>query len=236
MNRALALLAAVLVLSPAPVRAALEPFVATYDVLREGRKLGEATMQLSAVGGDRWRVDLVARATGVVALTGFSAQQSTVFTLDGDAYRPLTQSAVRSRLFSSRRSTGVYDWAAGTATWTGDVKKTRRAPVPLQAGDMSGLLINLAVIRDAAPGATLRYRFVDDGRARDHVYEVAPETEPVAVDDLAYSAMRVRRVQAGDEETVLWVAAGVPTPVRILQRDDGADRYDLRLTGYQGAP
>ena len=38
---------------------------------------------------------------------------------------------------------------------------------------MSGLLINLAVIRDAQPGKSLHYRFVDDGRVRDHQYVVA---------------------------------------------------------------
>jgi hypothetical protein len=35
-------------------------------------------------------------------------------------------------------------------------------------------------------------------------------------------------------ETIVWVADGVPTPVRILQRQDGQDAIDLRLTTYQG--
>ena len=33
-----------------------------------------------------------------------------------------------------------------------------------------------------------------------------------------------------------WVASGVPTPVRILQRTDGEDAIDLRLIEYQGTP
>ena len=100
---------------------------------------------------------------------------------------------------------------------------------------MSGLLINLAVIRDAQPGKTLQYRFVDNGRVRDHQYVVAPDTEGVKVGDMSFSAMRVNRVQSGNEETVIWVVDGVPTPVRILQRENGQDTYDLRLVEYKGA-
>ncbi|MGN6512638.1 MAG: DUF3108 domain-containing protein, partial [Lysobacteraceae bacterium] len=107
--------------------------------------------------------------------------------------------------------------------------------VALQDGDMSGLLIDLAVIRDAAPGRTLHYRFVDDGRTRDHLWQVAPRTENVSVGDLSYDALRADRIEDGGDETILWVAAGVPTPIRILQREDGADSTDLRLVEYKGA-
>jgi hypothetical protein len=100
---------------------------------------------------------------------------------------------------------------------------------------MSGLLIDLAVIRDAAPGKTLHYRFVDDGRARDHVWVVAPQTEGISVGELNYDAMRVERIQDGGDQTILWVAQGVPTPIRILQREDGQDATDLRLIQYKGA-
>jgi hypothetical protein len=31
------------------------------------------------------------------------------------------------------------------------------------------------------------------------------------------------------------VVDGVPTPVRLLQREDGEDKYDLRLVEYKGA-
>ena len=112
--------------------------------------------------------------------------------------------------------------------------KTRAAPVPLRDGDMSSLLMNLAVIRDAQPGKALNYRVVDDGRARDYQYAVAEQTEIVAVDDLSYDAMRVARTNGGNDETIFWVANGVPTPIRILRRENGQDTIDLRLVEYQG--
>ena len=217
-----------------PARA-LEPFVANYEVLRGGRSLGQATMQVVKADGARWRVDLGMHGTGIAGLAGINAEQSTVFDAIGETYRPLSQSSLRKSLFTRKQTVGTYDWASLRARWTGDVKQTRRAPVTLQAGDMSGLLINLAVIRDAQPGTTLNYRFVDDGRVRDHRYTVATMLENVAVGDLNYHAMRVTRLHSGTEQTVIWVVAGVPTPIRILQRENGADTYDLRLVDYRGS-
>ncbi|HLT45390.1 MAG TPA: DUF3108 domain-containing protein [Luteimonas sp.] len=220
---------------PEPARG-LEPFVATYEAWHEGRRAGTATMQVVREGDDgRWRVDLGVRGDrGFAGIVGLNIEQGTVFDVPGDVYRPLTQSTTRkAALFFNRRTTGIYDWHAGTAHWTGDISKARRAPVPIVHGDMSGLLINLAVIRDAEPGRELHYRFVDSGRARDHAYRAATATERVEVAGLSYEALRVERTNGGNDETILWVADGVPTPVRILQREDGEDAVDLRLIEYR---
>jgi hypothetical protein len=213
----------------------LEPFVATYQVFHEGRELGDATMQLAQLEGPRWRIDLGMKGRGLMRMTGLNVQQSTLFDHQGATLRPLTQSTVKRAFLSSRKSVGVYDWNTRSARWTGDVKKTRTAAIALQDGDMSGLLIDLAVIRDAEPGRTMHYRFVDDGRAREHTWVVSPQTEGVSVGELSYEAMRVERVEDGGDQTILWVAKGVPTPIRILQREDGHDATDLRLVEYKGA-
>ncbi|PBJ82631.1 hypothetical protein CMZ84_10815 [Lysobacteraceae bacterium NML93-0399] len=222
----------------APARAAeLEPFVATYDAWYEGKQAGTATMRLQPQGA-QWQVDLGIRGNrGFAGILGLNIEQDTVFDVVGDTYRPLRQSTTRkAAVFFNRKVEGVYDWNAGTARWTGDISKRRRDPVPLQAGDMSALLINLAVMRDAAPDAALQYRFVDGGRVRDHAYQAASEPELVQVGEISYSALRVSRTNGGNDEMIIWVADGVPTPVRILQRENGEDAVDLRLVEYQGVP
>ncbi|QDH71697.1 DUF3108 domain-containing protein [Lysobacter alkalisoli] len=221
---------------------ALAPFMASYQVLNHGRALGEASLQVTELNAPhRWRVDLNMGGRGLLKLAGINAEQSTVFEDTASGFLPLSQSTLRKTLFTRKRSTGIYDWAAGQARWEGDLKEWRQRPVPLQHGDMSALLINLAVIRDAEPGRTLRYRFVDNGRAKAHIYHVAEELEGVRVGELSYNAMRVTRLpdegdddNAEDEERVVWVVKGVPTPVRMLQREGGEDTYDLRLVDYTG--
>src|SRR5688572_13985377 len=230
-----ALIAAAALACSLPAQA-LEPFIAHYQVFNAGKEMGDATMQVVRNDDRRWRVDLGIHGTsGLMGLAGVNAEQSTVFDQVGDLYRPLTQGTVKKALFTRRQTIGIYDWRSQTARWQGDIKEDRQKPIGLQSGDMSGLLINLAVIRDAQPGKTLQYRFVDNGRVRPHQYVVAPDTEGVMVGDMSFSAMRVNRVQSGNEETVIWVVDGVPTPVRILQRENDQDTFDLRLVEYKGA-
>lgn len=228
------LLIGILALASLPALA-LEPFVATYQAYNEGKLAGAAKMQVVQTEGARWRIDLGIRGTrGFARLAGLNIEQSTVFDSRDEEYRPLSQATVKHAVFTGKKISGVYDWQARSARWQGDVKKARTAAIPLQEGDMSTLLVNLAVIRDAQPGKVLGYRVVDNGRVRDYQYAVAAQTEIVNVDDLSYDAMRVARTNGGNDETIFWVANGVPTPVRILQRENGQDTLDLRLVEYQG--
>ena len=214
---------------------ALEPFVATYDAWNGGKPAGTAHMRLAREGG-HWRIDLDVTGTrGLARWMRLDIDQGTVFDEAGGDYRPLRQDTRRKAMFMGRHVEGVYDWASGTARWSGDIKPERRRPVELRDGDKSGLLINLAIVRDARPGRLLDYRFVDGGRVREHRYAVAEATERVEVDGLSYDAMRVSRTNGGNDETIFWVARGVPTPIRILQRENGEDAFDLRLVAYEGA-
>jgi Protein of unknown function (DUF3108) len=217
----------------------LAPFTATYEAFLEGKRAGSATLRV--VRGDsagRWRVDLDIRGDrGFVGVLGLNLQQSTVFEAGDDGngrYRPLSQSTVRKGLFLGKKVVGVYDWAKRSAQWRGDLKAKHRAAIPLQDGDMSGLLMNLAIVRDAQPDRMLQYRFVDGGRARDHVYRVGSVPEPMTAGELSFETLRVARTNGGNDDTLFWVAEGVPTPVRILQREDGEDAIDLRLIQYEG--
>ena len=228
-------LAGLLAFAALPAQA-LEPFAARYQAWHGGKELGAATLQARPTAGNQWRMDLDVRAErGMAGFLGLDMGQSTVFTVeDGERYRPLSHGTVKPGLFGGKKISGSYDWNAGSARWQGKIKQERSAPVPLQEGDLNGLLLDLTVVRDAAPGKTLAYRVVENGRARDHQYIVAAQPETVAVDDIRYSALRVERSNGGNDETIFWIADGVPTPVRILMRENGVDAYDLRLVEYQG--
>ncbi|MBP6748467.1 MAG: DUF3108 domain-containing protein [Xanthomonadaceae bacterium] len=218
------------------VAPALAPFTATYEAYRQSNRAGDATLRLvHGEGDDRWRIDLdIHGDRGFAGVLGLNLQQSTVFEAHDGNFRPLSQSTVRKGLFLGKKTVGVYDWGKRSAQWRGDIKDRHKAAVPLQEGDMSGLLINLAIVRDAQPDRVLHYRYVDGGRARDHAYRVAAAPEAMSAGELSFETLRVARTNGGNDETLVWVADGVPTPIRILQREDGEDAIDLRLIQYQG--
>lgn len=223
-------------LLPVAQAATLEPFVATYEAWYDGRRAGTATLRVAREEAPYWSIDMDVRADrGVAGIVRLNLHQHTRFDVHGQLYRPLQQETRRRTLLFGRTARGEYDWHARTARWSGNISEHRTQPVPLEDGDLSALLVNLAVVRDAEPGRHLEYRLVDNGRARRHVYQVADEPEIVKVDDeLSYHALRVERVQDGGDQMVVWVADRVPTPVRILDHDADGHGLDLRLTEYQG--
>src|SRR5690606_9293441 len=132
-----------------------------YDAWNAGKPAGSASMRLAREGA-QWRIELDITGTrGLARWVRLDIDQGTVFDEAGGDYRPLRQDTRRKALFMGRKVEGVYDWKAGRAQWSGDIKEARRQPVALRDGDKSGLLINLAIVRDAAPGRSLQYRFVD---------------------------------------------------------------------------
>jgi len=229
-------LLALLALPATAATTALTPFVAQYDAYYDGSAAGTATMQMARQSGQRWQIDLnLVGSRGRAWLLGLTIEQSTIFDQpEAGVLRPLRQQQVQGSRLSTKRSSGRYDWQGGFAQWSGDVKPSRQQPIALQAGDMDGLLINLALVRDAAPGRTLNYRYVDAGRMREHHYRAAAQVETVQMAGRNWQALRVERRNANNDGTIVWVAEGMPVPLRILHRKNGKDEVDLRLSDYQG--
>jgi len=200
---------------------ALQPFTVHYQVRYMGMQ-GQATATLQAADHDQWRYTLTIR--NAVA----RIRQSIVFTHESDVLRPLRSVSDSRIVFQRRLVEGHYDWAARQATWTGDIKPHRRGPVTLEDGDMDGLLINLAVIRDLAQGQPLRYRLVDQGRATSLHYQITG-TDQMMANGKPVQAARLERTDRNKQQ-IAWVVPGLPAPVRLLQREDGKNTLEMTLT------
>lgn len=218
-SRAL-LLGATLFLAASAPALAVEPFSADYQASYMGMQ-ATGKMTLAAAGANRWKYNL--SIDGSVA----TLSQTTVFEERDGHYRPLSGNDVSRVLIKKVDKTATYDWSKGVATWTGDVKPDRAGPVKLQAGDMDGMLLNLAIARDVAAGKPLKYRMVDDGRVKDLTYVVAGK-EQITVGGKSQQATKVVRTD-GEKQTIAWVVAGLPVPARILQRRNGKDEMDLQI-------
>lgn len=221
-----ALCAAALLLASAPALA-LQPFSADYQANYMGLQ-ANGKMTLAADGNDRWKYSL--RIDGM----GAELVQSTTFEASGGQWRPLSSSdsqqgtaGLAAMLVKKKNVNATYDWSKGEARWSGDVKADRAGPVKLQPGDLDGMLMNLALVRDVAAGKPLRYRLVEDGRAKPQTFQVAGK-ESISVAGKQQQATKVVR-KDDRREIIAWVVDGLPVPARILQRRDGQDHIDLRL-------
>ncbi len=221
-----AAIVALLAFASAPL-AAVEPFTADYGAHYMGLQ-ANGRMTLAAEGGNRWKYSL--EVTGA----GARLSQSTVFEVHGEHWRPLSsvdtqggEAGLAAMLVKKRSSSATYDWSSGQATWTGDVKPDRKGPVKLQPGDVDGMLMNLALVRDFQAGKPLSYRLVEDGRVKRQVFKPAG-TETITVAGKPHKATRV--TWKDDKRSITaWVVDGLPVPARILQQRDGRDHIDLRL-------
>ncbi len=213
-----ATLALALVASPAW---AVKPFVADYEATVKGAIRADAQMKLTSAGANRWSYELSVNSPLA------SIRQTTVFEDRDGAWRPLSGNDSSQMLIKKSQKNATYDWAAGEARWTGNVKPDRAGPVKLQAGDVDAMLLNLAIVRDVAAGKPLSYRLVDNGIVRQQVYKNLGQ-ESITVAGKAKTATKVSRSSDGKMVTV-WVVDGLPVPARILQQDDGKDALDLVL-------
>ena len=211
--------ALLLVAGAAQAASSLAPVNASYRASYMGMQ-ANGSMTL-AREGNRWKYSLNIR-NQVADLS-----QNTVFDEHQGRLRPISSSDRSVALIKRKSVEATYDWNAGQATWSGDVKPERRGPVALQPGDMDALLINLAVVRDVGDGKPLNYRMVDEGRVKTMTYQVAGR-EQITVGGRARQATKVIR-RDDKRETVAWLVPGMPVPARILQREDGADTIDLTL-------
>lgn len=199
---------------------AVEPFSADYHASYMGM-VGSGKMTLAPEDGNRWKYTLNIRSN-MANLT-----QSTVFEDRNGQWRPLSSNDSSLLLIKKVKKIATYDWSKGEARWSGDVKPDRAGPVKLKAGDLDGMLINLAIARDVAAGKPLNYRMVEDGRVKQLSYEVAGK-EAITVEGKSRQAIKVIR-NDGNKQTIAWVVDGLPVPARILQRKDGQDEMDLTL-------
>ena len=131
----------------APARA-LEPFAADYEASYMGLS-ASGRMTIEPQGGNQWKYTLKI-ANQMAQLT-----QTTVFEDINGQWRPLSGTDASLLLVKKIRRNATYDWAKGEARWSGDVKPDRAGPVALLSGDVDGLLMNLAIARDALAGKPL---------------------------------------------------------------------------------
>ncbi|MFT4256965.1 MAG: DUF3108 domain-containing protein [Pseudoxanthomonas sp.] len=221
---ALAAFALATLLALAPSARAVEAFTASYQANALGM-LGEGQMTLAPQSGNRWQYSMNVRNSLV------DLSQQTVFDVQGEWLRPLSSSDVSRMLVKRKAVNTSYDWNKRQARWSGDVKPERAGPAALKDGDMDALLLNLAVVKDVAAGKSPTYRMVENGDVKSMTYQIAGK-EKISVAGKTYEATKAIR-DTGKRQIIVWVVPSMPMPARILQRENGQDTIDLKITSWK---
>ncbi len=198
----------------------LKPFKASYRATYNNMA-ANATMSLAPAGGNRWTYAMNVQ-NALVQLN-----RSSTVDASGAQLRPVGNRETINMVIKKKTKQGSFDWSSGQASWSGDVKADRKGPIKLQAGDVDGMTLNLAIVRDALAGKPMRYRLIENGKAKPLTFSNAGK-ESVTVEGKPMQAIKVSGNDGGNHMT-LWVVDGIPVPVRIQQREDDGDTIDLRL-------
>ena len=210
---------------PAPLR----PFTADYQVLRNGKELGQATLELRPAGDGIWTFSNVTRGTrGMASMVGLDIVEKSTFRWrdghpEGLQYSYSQQAAIKSR----QRSTD-FDWNEGEAH-SSDGKGSWTAP--LQPGAMDRSLVTIALMSALkAHSSLLAFPVVDKDRIDEqHYAQTASETLSLPAGSI--DAVRVERQRdEGSRTTTSWFAPQRGfLPVQIEQTEKNGETITMRL-------
>lgn len=215
--------------TPAADGAPVAPFQADYEVLRNGKELGRATLTLRAADDGTWEFSNQTKGTkGMAGLLGVDVVEKSTFRWregqpEGLRYLYSQEAAIKSR----QRST-EFDWQThqaqsrdGNNVWT----------APLQASAMDRNLVTIALMAELKSGARdLAFKVVDkDKVAEQHYTQSAHETLSLPAGKI--DAVRVERQRADNSRTTTsWFAPQRNwLPVQIEQVEKNGETITMRL-------
>jgi hypothetical protein len=207
----------------------LQTFRADYQVLRDGKELGHATLALQPAGDGTWEFSNQTQGTkGMASMLGLDVVEKSTFRWrdglpEGLHYSYAQQSAIKSR----QRSTD-FDWNSRQAR-SRDGKHDYIAP--LQSGAMDRNLVTVALMSALKSGTRdLDFRVVDKDKLSDQHYAVSGR-ETLALPAGKIEAVRVDRQRENSQRaTTSWFAPQRGfLPVQIEQVEKNGETITLRL-------
>jgi len=207
----------------------LQPFQADYQVLRNGKELGQATLGLRDAGSGAWEFSSQTRGTkGMASMLGLDVTEKSAFRWRDGLPEGLHYSYAQKAAIKSRQRSTDFDWSAKQAhTLDGNSEST----APLQGSAMDRNLVTIALMARLKAGTSdLTFHVVD----KDHVSEqhyVAGAHESLSLPAGRVDAVRVDRQREDSKRTTtIWFAAQRNwLPVQIEQVEKNGETITMRL-------
>jgi hypothetical protein len=236
MPRTLALLALLAAALPALASAgAPAPYVAKYEVLRNGEPLGEATVRFSALPNGRYDLSSQTRGSGgLAAVLGVSIDERSILRWHEGRPETVAYSFAQKIGWKNTQRSLKVDAAGGRMT---SHYKDEDITLPYQQGVLDRHAVSVALMQDLAAGAQgdLLYTVAERRAVSTQRYHQAGR-DTVTTPMGAQQALRVDRVrESGDgRSTQFWLSAEHGyVPVRMLQKEPDGESIEMRIVSLQ---
>lgn len=217
-------------------------YVAEYELLRDGKKEGQATRRLAPLGDGRWELHSEIKGTsGMARFLGFRVdERSRVSWRDGRAETE-GYTYLQKLAFKKRERSVIVDRAGGKIISRDSRDDNADRELVLADGVLDRQSASLALADDLARGAsgTLEYAVVGRHAIDSWQFQVGPQ-ESVDTPAGRFDAVLATRIRDDDDGRVTrtWFAH-LPTPgahgmlpVRIEQTEPGEDDIVMQLRAF----
>lgn len=213
----------------------LQPYVAHYEVLRDGAPAGRATVTLKAEGDGQWRLHSRTEGTqGLAALAGLLIEETSVFSTTGEGLQCISYRYRQSGLRVRERSVDCGSGEDGIVSR--DHRGEYRFPARPGVLDRQTVSLALAQALTSAEQSRLEFPVVDRERLEAQVFRIEGK-ETISLPDGEKQAWRVERIRDDDQrQTTTWFDPEQRVPLRMLQREGDRASVEMRLLQLERSP
>ena len=206
-----------------------QPFTATYQVLRDGEAIGQATIQLKAVGDGQYEYSNDVKGTsGLAAMLGASSSETTRFRWTGGVPETLTYDYKMETAIKQKQRHLQADWSTHQVSVTDNGKHFSYATAPGMV-DRNTLPLALGLaLQDNKRSVTLPVGVKQQIESQQ--FQVKGK-ETVKVPAGSFQAERVERTDSDKSFDAWYAPRKYPVPVKLAQSDGG--NLTLQLIGYR---
>lgn len=222
-------LALALAASAAFAAAPPQPFTATYQVLSDGQAIGQATIQLKALGHGQYEYSNDMKGTsGLAAMLGASSSETTRFRWADGAPETLTYDYTMETALKHKHRHLQADWSAQQVSVSDNNKHFSYATAPGMV-DRNTLPLALGLaLQDNKRSVTLPVGVKQ--HIENQQFQVKGN-ETVKVPAGSFQAERVERTDSDKSFDAWYAPRKYPVPVKLAQSDGG--NLTLQLIGYR---
>lgn len=211
------------------------PYTANYEVLRNGGRLGKATVVFRALPNGRYELTSnTVGSDGLAAIAGVSVDERSILRWTGQQPETVVYS-YRQQMAWKTRERGIQVDAARRHIDSQD--KDKRFSPPYQPGVLDRNAIVVALMADLAAGKSgdLSYPVPSRDEIEMQVYRTAPP-ERLQTALGVQPVVRLERIResANGRTTTLWLGQDKHfVPLRILQREPDGGTMEMRIVSIR---